>query len=204
MADDVAPYSKAIEETAKTAGKALDIVRDGAHAISRPVANIYGLLIGDQIEAARERNLDAISRKIKKILAERDLSETSPVAEQIAIPLLEAARGETREEMQDLWAQLLANAMDPARRDDVRTEFIQTLERFHPIDALVLRTLGNGNSMFAGALANELQLRQSTVVVSLNNLELYHCVEVRRSPDPYVDASFKISNFGSEMLLALS
>ena len=131
VADDIAPYSKAIEETAKATGKALDLVRDGTQAISRPVAQIYGLLIGDKIDASRERNLDAISRETRKILIGRDLAETAPVAEQIAIPLLEAARGETRKEMQALWAQLLANAMDPARRDDVRPEFIRYLEQFH-------------------------------------------------------------------------
>jgi hypothetical protein len=138
MTDEIAPYSKAIEETAKTTGKAIDAVREGAHAISRPVANIYGLLIGDHIDAARERNLDALSRKTKKILKDRDLEETAPVSEQIAIPLLEAARGESREELQDIWAQLLANAMDPARRDDVRPAFINTLRKLEPIDALTL------------------------------------------------------------------
>src|SRR5260370_28438329 len=102
MSDEGAPYEKAIEETAKTAGKALDFVRDGAHAVSRPIANIYGLLIGDHIDAARERNLDAIARKTKKILADRNLETTAPIPEQIAIPPLEFARGETRDEMQIL------------------------------------------------------------------------------------------------------
>jgi hypothetical protein len=104
MSEDLAPYSGAIEETAKTTGKALDLVRDSA----RPIADIYGLIIGDHIHAARHRRLDAITTKTKQILKSRHLSETAEVAEQIAIPLLEAARGEPREEMQDLWARLLA------------------------------------------------------------------------------------------------
>jgi hypothetical protein len=116
MSEDVAPYSGAIEETAKTTGKAFDLIRDSA----RPIADAYGLIIGDQIHAARHRRLDAITRKTRQILKDRDLSEAAEVAEQIAIPLLEAAQGEPREEMQDLWARLLANAMDPSRRDDVR------------------------------------------------------------------------------------
>lgn len=203
MADDAAPYSKAIEETAKTTGKGLDLVRDGAQAISRPVSQIYGLLVGDHIDAARERNLDAISRKTKKILADRDLSETPPVAEQIAIPLLEAARGETREEMQTLWAQLLANAMDPSRRDDVRPEFIHILEKFHPVDALVLRKLGDDQQVLASALAKAMESRESSIVVSLANLELYRCVEVTRSSDAPI-SYFRISMLGSELLLALS
>jgi hypothetical protein len=85
MSDSGAPYDKAIEETARATGKALDFVRDGGAAISRPIANIYGLLIGDHIEAARDRNLDAITRKTRKILADGNLTETAPLAEQIAI-----------------------------------------------------------------------------------------------------------------------
>jgi hypothetical protein len=110
MSDDAAPYSGAIEEAAKTTGKALDLLKESA----QPIANIYGLLIGDQISAARHRRLDAMTRRTRKILKDRDLSEASEVAEQIAIPLLEAAQGEPRPEMQDLWSILLANAMDPA------------------------------------------------------------------------------------------
>src|ERR1700722_7712557 len=116
MSEDVAPYSGAIKEAAKKTGKAFDLIRDSA----RPIADAYGLIIGDQIHAARHRRLDAITRKTRQILKDHDLSEAAEVAEQIAIPLLEAAQGEPREEMQDLWARLLANAMDPSRRDDVR------------------------------------------------------------------------------------
>jgi hypothetical protein len=60
----LAPYSGVIEETAKTTGKALDLVRDSA----KPIADVYGLIIGDQIHAARHRRLDAITRKTKQIL----------------------------------------------------------------------------------------------------------------------------------------
>jgi hypothetical protein len=204
VADDIAPYSKAIEETAKATGKALDLVRDGTQAISRPVAQIYGLLIGDKIDASRERNLDAISRETRKILIGRDLAETAPVAEQIAIPLLEAARGETRKEMQALWAQLLANAMDPARRDDVRPEFIRYLEQFHPVDALVLRALGlQDKSVLPSILAEAIGIRTSSVIVSLANLESFRCVDSMKMSDAPI-FFFTISNLGSELLLALS
>src|ERR1043166_1148906 len=98
MADDAAPYSGAIEESAKTAGKALELIKDA----SGPIGEFYGLVIGDRVAAARHRRLDEITRKTKKILKDRDLEETAEVAEQIAIPLLEAAQGEPREEMQEL------------------------------------------------------------------------------------------------------
>jgi hypothetical protein len=49
MADDVAPYEKAIEETAKATGKVVDLVRDGARAIS-PAVSLVG--VGLRSEAA--------------------------------------------------------------------------------------------------------------------------------------------------------
>jgi hypothetical protein len=198
MTDEIAPYSGAIEETAKTVGKAIDAAREGAHAVSRPVANIYGILIGDRIEAARERNLDAISRKTKKILKERDLAETAPVSEQIAIPLLEAARGESRDELQDLWATLLANAMDPNRRDDVRPEFISTLRTLQPIDALILKLLNDkfhGHFINIDRIAEELNVRASLVEVALKNLG--SCLQVSTR-------SYTITSYGSEFVRACS
>ncbi len=193
MPDDEMPYSGAIEETVKAAGKALDLIKDA----SGPIADAYGLIIGDRVHAARHRRLDAIMRKTKKILKDRDLSETAEVAEQIAIPLLEAAQREPREEMQDLWARLLANAMDPARRDDVRPEYIQALEKLHPIDAVILQ---KASEAFSGgfvphAMADVLKIRPSSVNVSLDHLVDAKCVT--RNQDLH-----KISSFGSELLLA--
>jgi hypothetical protein len=137
MADDEAPYSGAIEETAKTAGKALDLIKDA----SGPIGNAYGVLIGDKLEAARIRRLDATTRETKRILRDRDVAEAADVPEQIAIPLLESAQRESRKEMQDLWSRLLANAMDPARQDDVRPEIIRALNTLQPVDVLIMELL---------------------------------------------------------------
>jgi hypothetical protein len=85
------------------------------------------------VAAARERRLDAITRKTKQILHDRDVKEQQELPEDIAIPLLEAAQGESREELQELWARLLANAMDPERAQDVLPDFITTVSRLQPI-----------------------------------------------------------------------
>jgi hypothetical protein len=197
--DDVAPYSGAIEESAKTAGKALDLIRDA----SGPIADAYGLIIGDRVHAARHRRLDQITRKTKKILRDRHLSETAEVAEQIAIPLLEAAQGEPREEMQDLWARLLANAMDPSRKDDVRPEFIAALKKFQPIDALVLSNFhqwGDNDYFNAGTVAPQLSLRESSVQVAMTTLASVGCLQRHYKDTDY----YRGTSFGYELLLACS
>jgi hypothetical protein len=40
MTDDGAPYSGAIEESARAAGKALDLIKDA----SGPIADVYGII----------------------------------------------------------------------------------------------------------------------------------------------------------------
>jgi hypothetical protein len=136
MSDDPTPYEKAIEETAKTTGKMVDLVRDGARAISPTVADAYNFLMGDRLSHARKRNLDAIARETDNILRDRDVKDRSATPEQIAIPLLSAAEAESRDELRSLWSRLLANAVDPSR-----PEFIKLLQSLEPLDARVLKFL---------------------------------------------------------------
>jgi hypothetical protein len=199
MTKDVAPYSEAITEASKTIGKALDIARDSA----RPIGSFYALIIGDQVDAWRERNLDALTRRTQEILRQRNLAEVAPVAEQIAIPILEAAQGDPRPEMQELWATLLANAMDPSRRDDVREQFIIALKQFHPIDAVVLKCISDnwpaGHVLFPTIQAKlaelEVIVRAETVAVSLRDLDFRSCVDMRPN-------AAAITPFGRELVRA--
>ncbi|WP_407184897.1 Abi-alpha family protein [Bradyrhizobium centrosematis] len=191
------PYEKAIEEAAKTLGKAVDVVKSASPAID----NIYGWMIGDRVSEARKRNADAFARKTKKIIEERNLKDARPLPEDLATPLLEQAQRESREEMQELYASLLANAMDPAYSSDVRPEFIQTLRNLQPIDILVLRKAmelrDTPNPTFhEPRLRDEMPgHRQSSLSISINHLEAQGCL--RTHPQGYI-----VSAFGQELLIA--
>jgi hypothetical protein len=192
------PYEKAAEEVAKATGKALDIVQ----SMSPAIADAYGWLIGNRITAGRERNLDALMRKTKKIFEQRDLKDRKPIPEQIGIPLLEEAQRETREEIQDLYAALLANAMDERFADDVRPEFIQIVKNLQPIDALVLsyardKYNSKGQKVFApnhvyDALKN---YRTTGIDVSIENLMQLKCLNSHSQ-------GLYLSPFGAELMMA--
>src|SRR5262245_48163088 len=184
MTDEM-PYEKAIEETAKTVGKAIDAVRDGSRALAPTIGDIYGILIGDKVSAARTRRLDEITRETKRILQDRNVKEQQELPEDIAIPLLEAAQGEPRKEMQKLWAQLLANAMDPSRAGDVRPEFIETLKQLQTLDALLLEAArvalevkeNNVEGWLAPAYAERTKHhRKSALSLSMNHLLKLSCI----------------------------
>ncbi|MCC8957628.1 DUF4393 domain-containing protein [Bradyrhizobium sp. Pear77] len=139
-----------------------------------------------------------MTRRTRAILRERDLAEAAPIAEQIAVPLLEAAQGDPRPEMQELWATLLANAMDPSRRDEVREEFISTLKRLHPTDALILKTMSerfpDRDWVPPHALMSE-GLRQTALDVSLRNLGMNACADAH-------NGNYRITPFGLELVRA--
>jgi len=197
MSNDSAPYEKAIEETAKATGKALDVVQ----SMSPAIASAYGLLIGDRIAASRERNLDAITRKTRKILEDRKIKDSKPIPEQIGVRLLEEAKGETRESIQDLYATLLANAMDERFSEDVRPEFILTIKQLQPSDMMVLKfalELYQGPSKIFGSnhVAERLTMvRPTAIELSLEHLTKIGCL--REHPQ-----GLMLSNFGAEFMAA--
>ncbi|MCK1334727.1 DUF4393 domain-containing protein [Bradyrhizobium sp. 38] len=191
------PYEKAVEEAAKTLSKAVEVVKSASPAI----ADIYGWMVGDRVSEARKRNADAFARKTKRIIQERSLEEPQPVPEDLATPLLEQAQRESRDAMQELYAALLANAMEPAHANDVRPEFIKTLKDLQPIDIIVLRKAmdlrGTQNPTFHQPRLNEILPgeRPSALEISINHLEALRCI--RSHPQGFV-----ISSFGQELLTA--
>jgi hypothetical protein len=119
----------------------IEIVNDG-----RAGFTIYrlGRKTFDQLRGfvglKQEENLKVISEsaaeKIKGIPIER-LSEPSP---SVLTPLLEAACQESRTELQDVWAALLANSMlDEGAK--VRREYLDVAKKLEPTDMVVLKIL---------------------------------------------------------------
>ena len=85
-------------------------------------------------------NFARIYEKYKARLEERAVDNPEPISLRVGKPLLEAASMESNDELQDLWARLMANAMDPNRDVILRHEFIDVLSQFEPIDVLILET----------------------------------------------------------------
>jgi hypothetical protein len=196
MSDSGAPYDKAIEETAKATSNAADLIREGGRAIGPAIGDIYGLMIGDKVRAARVRNLDRINQKRQQKLNDRGVTEPLQPPEDIAIPALEAAQGETRDEMQELWARLLANAMDPNRSSNVRPEFIETLRALQPIDAEILVLLESKPTGEEWVGPSQVERRISAVKVSFDRLVSLRCATGS-------DSAIKITDYGTELMFGL-
>jgi hypothetical protein len=82
--------------------------------------------------------------RTEEILEERDSQEVIELSPNVAMALIAGAQEESREELMELWARLLANAMDP-RMNSVRQSFIDAVKRMDPFDAVVLRYVHQEN-----------------------------------------------------------
>jgi hypothetical protein len=211
MTDEIEAFtegSKAVQEVAKTAGKVIDLTSDLGAYLGKVVggvpSDLVGLLGGDYVGQLRIRNLDKCVRKTKKIIEERN-TETEPVSLTIAVPILKAAENESREELQNLWARLLANAMDSKRSATVRLEFIQIIQQLNPLDAMILDHLNQTDRSAVintrDVLMSRYQLPESTVIVSLQHLTTLQLAH-RADQGGGVPQRFAISYLGTELCQA--
>lgn len=109
--------AKAVAAVAGATGKAIDAATDLGGFAGKVLGTLpqdaVGLL-GDWVSHLRTRNAHRLQLKTDEILSSRN-AVIEPLSLVVARPLLEAAQDESREELVELWARLLANAMDLSR-----------------------------------------------------------------------------------------
>lgn len=118
-------------------------VGDFLNKVMGPPAEALGGLLGDQMKSWRASNLERLARKWQRIRKERGLSEAAvkvlPFGD--AYRSIEAASTEEDENVQELWARLIAGASDKSRSISVKKVFIDLLKSLGGIDAIVLAIL---------------------------------------------------------------
>ena len=140
VTDNQASAVKALAEFGTTVVTEIgNLARYMGRVLGTVPEDILGVVIGDPLHFVRTVIAGALDAKVQKIHERRGVKETQGVSPSLGIPLLRAAYDESRPELQDIWAALIAAAMDPERAARVRISFIDTLKRFDPLDALVLK-----------------------------------------------------------------
>ena len=139
--------AKAVKEIAKTSAKALAVAEKLGcffNKVLGDAASEIGGAVHDWVVLFRYKNLLRLQDKVEAIHQERQLQGKSiPIPPRFAIPLLQQASQEDDESVQDMWAGLIANAMDPNRQFEPKKIFTEILSSFEPIDAKILRHLLN-------------------------------------------------------------
>jgi len=206
ISDEQAKLGQQILQTVRGVGGSLADILDDLPK------ELVGLLAGDRVKVARARQLAILWANAKKHLHDRGIAEPEPPSLKLAIPILEAAADENNQELQDLWASLLAAAMDPKRRDWVRQSFIQIVKQMDPFDVPVLKIIANNPLGYwspsgCDALVTNLQQDSSQnlrndVLVSFEALAKLGCISFSDATGPRINPY--PTPFGTLLMRAIS
>jgi hypothetical protein len=134
--------SKAVQEVARTTGKAIDAAREAGGFIARFIAGSLEQGMGifeDRLRYLRWERQLRLMQRADQMLKELGLAApTRAVPLRLAIPLIQGASLEEDDELQDRWATLLVNAANAACGMEIRRAHIEILEQITVLEAKIL------------------------------------------------------------------
>ena len=177
VAKAVEETGKAVQEVAKT-GRALiepgtDLAKYVARCLGTVPEDVIEFLIGGPLRELRQHTLTGILCAVFEKLRKRGVETAKPIRPGPGKEAFEAASLATDETLQDMWAELLANAMDPSKDTSLQRIFIEALGQMEPIDALVFRTMAEkapNEALGSQDLAKRLACRETLASVSAGRL----------------------------------
>ncbi len=203
---------KAVAAVAETAGKVVDAASGLGRFLAKMLGTVpedaVGLLGGDWISHLRSRNAHRLQLRTDEILGLRN-AEIEPLSLSVARPLLEAAQDESRDELVEMWARLLANALDKSR-PPIRRTFIEALERFDPLDALIMdRTFERERFNYVphDEWPDQLGVTTDELRISLEHLREIGCIVLEERtvvPGHREESCHMLMPFGRELMRACS
>jgi Abortive infection alpha len=140
-------HSELERQAGLVAGKLAGATADATISIA---ADIFGGLIGDRVRQWRNRNLINSLAKTADILKEKgiplDKAKVLPMGE--AYAMFENASKQDEPAVSDLWAGLLANAMDPDSDTTIEPALVETLKSFSGCEAALMEFLWKRQDLF--------------------------------------------------------
>jgi hypothetical protein len=137
--------AKAIQEVAKTTGKAIDVVHDAGGFLAPHVDGILAQVVGiftDHLKYVRGVRLIRLGQRFQQeLLAHGGEPAVRKLPLNFAIDALEQGAMEQDDDLQDIWARLLANAVDATSEVQPRRAYISIIKDLSPLDALILEQI---------------------------------------------------------------
>jgi hypothetical protein len=113
---------------------------DLLQALLGPSAKEAGLLFRDYVTAFRIEKQVQLLERLRKILGRAGI-KPSRVSMKLLGPIFDAATLEENSELQEIWANMLANAANPESPDAVAPSFPGILKEMRPADVKFLATV---------------------------------------------------------------
>ncbi len=143
MADqnDITKIAEAAAEGAKFGTQTLQttekILKGIVKILDEPAKDAVGI-IGDSLKFFRwERQLRFFER-YDEILKAKGIIHTKSIPPKFALPIITQASLEEDDELQDLWARLTVNAMDPNFKLELRYAYLEVIKSLSPLDVKML------------------------------------------------------------------
>lgn len=137
--------AKAVQEVAKTAGKVVDVVHETGEFLAPHVEGVLGQVVGiftDHLKYVRGKRLVRLGHRFQQeLLAHGGVAAVRKLPLNFAIDSLEQGAMEQDDDLQDIWARLLANAVDATSRVQPRRAYISIIKDLSVLDALILEQI---------------------------------------------------------------
>ncbi len=137
--------AKAVQEVANTAGKAIDATERFSNFLERVFGKSMqdiGEVVQFKTQYWKLQNAIKFAEKVDKLLEEKGSENLLYVNPRVGIPLIEAAANEDVDELQDLWAQLMASTVSgEGGLLTAQRSYIETVRQFEQTDAQNLTAL---------------------------------------------------------------
>lgn len=137
--------------------------------------DLVGHIFGDRFRIRRAEQLAKLWAETEGRLHKQGIYDFGPPNPKLAFPILAAAADENREEMQTLWAGLLAASMNPTKETQLRLAFIEKLKKVDPPDAKIIMCFAGDRRTISEAekekICADLGLTLDEFLVSVRNLQ---------------------------------
>ena len=146
MLDPISAWGDAEKEKWKAIQKAIPLtnrIGNFIGTIISPAAIGLGGLLGDEMKAWRAGNLERIahkwSRKRKRRGIHPEIIKQLPFRETVAV--IDAASKEDDDDVQELWARLIANATNIDAQVEIKKMHIDLIKSLNGLEACILRAI---------------------------------------------------------------
>lgn len=137
--------AKAVQEIAKTTGKVVDVVHDTGEFLAPHVDGVLAQVVGiltDQLRCVRGVRMVRLRQRFQQeLLAHGGVEAVRKLPLNFAADALLEGGLEQDDDLQDIWARLLANAVDAASEVQPRRAYISIIKDLSPLDALILEEI---------------------------------------------------------------
>ena len=142
---EIIEASKATQNIAKTASKALGTVEKFGGYVSKYVSGSFEQIAGmfeDKLSYIRWERQERLFLQAQRFLKNEGIDKPNkPIPLKYIVPLLQAASLEENDQLQDLWAKLLVNFSVVHSSIEATRTYIDILERISPLEAEIINAI---------------------------------------------------------------